>query len=214
MSMDDSIRNVNCEDRLRAVSQKAALLATTEGQCESGYAQLGWMILEVAELQLWRVRHETFRDYLQSVALVSKKSAGQLHQYFLTIRDLSDTFTIAQIEKMGITKAIQLRNAKDYALVLPQAVINAALDSTITVKGLRKVISVELKMPEEEGDWMDLECEFMVTAEQRALFEQAIDVAIHTEPLTKSTISKSAQMLDVMTKFAMEFLGAHSGDGQ
>lgn len=214
MSMDESIRNVNCDDHLRAVSLAAALLATTEGQCESGYAHLGWMLLEVAELQLWRVRHETFRDYLRSVAMVSKKSAGQLHQYFLTIRDLVDTFTISQIETMGITKAIQLRNAKDYALVLPAAVTTAALDPKTTVKDLKKVISVELKMPDEDGDWMDLECEFMVTAEQRALFEQAIDVAIHTEPLTKSTISKSAQMLDVMTKFAQEFLGAHSGDGQ
>jgi hypothetical protein len=37
---------------------------------------------------------------------------------------------------------------------------------------------------------------------------------MHTEPLTKKTISKSAQMLDVMTKLAQEFLGAHSGDGQ
>jgi len=37
---------------------------------------------------------------------------------------------------------------------------------------------------------------------------------MHTDPLTKSTISKSAQMLDVMTKFCEEFLGAHSGDGQ
>ena len=75
------------------------------------------------------------------------------------------------------------------------------------------MISVTLKMPDEEGDWMDLEMEFMVTAEQRALFEQAIDVAMHTDPVTKSTISKSAQMLDIMTKFAQEFLGAHSGDG-
>lgn len=205
---------INAEDHLNAVLQKAQLLATAEGQCESGYAQLGWMLFSVAELQLWRVRHETFRDYLRAVAMVSKKSAGQLHQYFLTIRDLSDTFTNSQLEAMGITKAIRLRQAKDYAIVLPQVVVEAALDSKVTVQELKKVISVALKMPEEEGDWMDLEFEFMVTPEQRALFEQAIDVALHTDPITKSTISKSAQMLDVMTKLSQEFLGAHSGDGE
>ncbi len=205
---------LNADERLEDVLQKARFLASLEHQSENGYAVLGWMLFEVATLQLWRVRHETFRDYLRGVAMVSKKSAGQLHQYFLTVRDLSDTFNLAQLESMGITKAIKLRAAKDYALVLPEAVLAAALDPTITAKELQKVISVTLKMPEEEGDWMDLEFEFMVSPEQRELFEQVINVAMHTDPLTKSTISKSAQMLDVMTKLAQEFLGAHSGDGQ
>jgi hypothetical protein len=212
--MTDEMRNLNADDRLAAVKHKAECLATADRDVEQGYAQLGWMLFEVAELQLWRVRHETFRDYLRAVALVSKKPAGQLHQYFLTVRDLSDTFTNAQLEAMGITKAIRLRAAKDYAIVLPQVVVLAALDPKVTVKELKKVISTALKMPEEEGDWMDLECEFMVTPEQRELFEQAITIAMKTEPLTKPTISKSAQMLDVMTKLAQEFLGAHCGDGQ
>jgi hypothetical protein len=114
---------------------------------------------------------------------------------------------------MGITKALRLRAAKDYALVLPQTIVLAALDPTVTAKELKKVINTTLKMPDEEGDWMDLEFEFLVTPEQRALFQQTIEVAMRTEPLTKSTISKSAQMLDVMTKLAQEFLSAHNGDG-
>ncbi len=205
---------INAEYKLNAVTNMSLILAANETANESGYATLGWMLFEVASLQFWRVNHNTFRDYLRSVAATSKKSVGQLHLYFLTVRDLSDTFALAQLESMGITKAIQLRNAKEYAIVLPQVIVQAALDTKVTVKELQKIISITLKMPEEEGDWMDLEMEFMVTAEQRALFEQVIDVAIHTDPITKSTISKSAQMLDIMTKLAQEFLGAHSGDGQ
>jgi hypothetical protein len=204
---------INAEAQLNAVLAKAQFLASMEHQSERGYATLGWMLFEVASLQLWRTYYDTFRAYLRDVSIVSKKSAGQLHQFFLTVRDLSDTFTCEQLEEIGISKAIKLRQAKDYAIVLPRPVVEAALDSNVTVKELKKVISVTLKMPEEEGDWMDLECEFMVTAEQRALFEEVIDVAMKTEPLTKSTISKSAQMLDVMTKLAREFLGAHCGDG-
>jgi hypothetical protein len=201
------------EQILTQVNQQVIAMAATEEECERGYAQLGWMLLEVATMQYWRVAHQTFRDYLRTIAMSSKRTASQLQQYFLTVRDLSDTFTLTQLEAMGITKAIRLRTAKDYAIVLPEAVVQAALDSKVTVKELQKIISVTLKMPEEEGDWMSLDCEFMVSPEQRALLEQAIDVALHTDPITKSTISKSAQMLDVMTKFAQEFLGAHSGDG-
>jgi len=214
MSASESIRYANGDDALGLVSKQARDMAVVDDQFERGYAHLGWLLLEVAEMQYWRVKYETFREYLQSVAQISKKTVGQLQRYFLTVRDLSDTFSAAQLESMGISKAIKLRAAKDYAIVLPAVVVNAALDPQVTVQDLKKVISVALRMPEEEGDWMDLECEFMVTPEQRALLTQAIDVAMHTEPLTKSTLSKSAQMLDVMTKLAQEFLGAHSGDGQ
>lgn len=199
---------------LLRVENQAKEMAKTEALCERGYAHLGWLLLEVAEMQYWRVHYSTFRDYLKSVALVAKKTPEQLQRYFLTVRDLSDDFSSSELEVIGITKAMRLRQAKDYALVLPSAIITAALDPKVTVKDLKKLISMTLQIPEEEGDWMDLGFEFMVTPEQRATLEQAIQAARHTEPLTKSTISESAQMLDVALKFAMEFLGAHSGDGQ
>lgn len=198
---------------LRSIEVRAAEMSVVEDGLEKGYAHLGFMLLEVAEMQYWRVHYDTFKDYLRSVSLKSKKTPGQLQQYVLTVRDLSDTFTAEQLEKMGITKAIKLRTAKDYAIVLPQAIINCAMDPERTVADLKKIISTALKMPEDEGDYMDCEMEFMVTPEQRATIEQAIDVMMHTEPLTKSTVSKSAQMLDVMMKMSMECLGSHSGDG-
>jgi hypothetical protein len=189
-------------------------LAKHENILERGYARLGYMLLEVAEMQYWRVHHPTWRDYLKLVAMDSRKSPAQLMQYFLTVRDLMDTFTIEQLESMGISKAIRLRTAKDYLLVIPEAVIGAALDPNVTVKDLKTLTSKMMGAPEEEGDWFDAEMEFMVTAEERIFFERVIDVAMHTEPLTKTTISKSAQMKDVLLKLGMEFLGAHSGDGQ
>jgi hypothetical protein len=123
------------------------------------------------------------------------------------------TFTPEQMESMGITKAMKIRGAKDYALVLPASLKAAALDPKVSVKDLRKLISETLKMPEDDGNYLDLEFEFMVSPEQRATLEQAVDVAMRTEPVTKQTISKSAQRLDVALKLAMEFLSVHSGDG-
>lgn len=196
------------------VTARAEEMAKQEDSLESGYARLGWMLLEVSEMQYWRVHHQTWRDYLKSVAMVSRKSPAQLMQYFLTVRDLTDTFSCEQLETMGITKAIRLRAAKDYLLVIPEEVSKAALDPAITVKELKAIVSKLMGAPEEEGDWMDLEMEFMVTPEQRVFTEQVIFAAMHTEPFTKLTVSKSAQMWDVWEKLGMEFLGAHSGDGQ
>lgn len=200
---------INAEERLNQVRYKAAVLAVADADQESGYVQLGLMLLTVSELQLWRVNHDTFREYLRAVAAVSGKSAGVLHQYFLTMRDLIDTFTPSELETMGITKAIRLRAAKDYAIVLPQAVVQAALDPNITVKELKKIISTTLKMPEEEGNWFDLNAEFYVSAEERATIEDAVRAAEHCDPVTKKTIAVSAQRKDVVLKWAQEFLATY-----
>lgn len=197
---------------LQKVIDQAMEMGKVTDKWERGYAQLGWLILEVAEMQYWRIHYATFREYLESVSPAAKKTPAQLQRYFLTVRDLNDTFKLPELESIGITKAMLLRNAKDYALVLPRPIVEAALNVNTTAKDLKKVISTTLRMPEDEGDWMEIES-FMVTAEERATIEQAIEVARHTEPLTKAGISESAQMKDVMTKLSQEFLGAHSGDG-
>lgn len=196
-------------DVLRKVNNQVAMLASAENKLEQGYAYLGYLLLEVHEMQYWRIQFESFRAYLQSVADEYHRSAGRLHQYFLTVRDLSDTFNRTQLETMGITKACQLRGAKDYAIVLPPSICDAALDPNVTVQELRKLIAAVLKFPDEVGDWMDLEFEFMVSPEERATLEAAIEAARRCDPVTKSTISKSAQMKDIALKLAMEFLGGH-----
>jgi len=198
---------------LHEIDEHAINMASAEDGLERGYAHIGLMLLEAAEMEYWRVRFDTFTDYLKAVGVKANRSSGQLKQYLYTVRDLMSTFTPEQMESMGITKAMKIRGAKDYALVLPASLKAAALDPKVSVKDLRKLISETLKMPEDDGDYMDCEMEFMVTPEQRATIEQAIDVAMRTDPITKQTISKSAQMLDVMMKLSQEFLGAHSGDG-
>lgn len=202
------------DDHLSRVVETAEKLGAMESSCDSGWAYMGWLLLGVAQMQLWRVKYDSFRAYLRSVSEISRKTPEQLQRYFLTVRDLADVFSRQQLEGIGITKAMRLRQVKDFAVVFPENIIKAALDPGVSARQLKKEIGQTFNLEVDDGDWMDLECEFMVTPEQRALLEQAIDVAMHTEPLTKQTVSKSAQMLDVMTKFAQEFLGAHAGDGQ
>ena len=212
-SMSDFKEVTDGKAWLRNVELQAAKMAEVEDGLERGYAHLGMMLWEVSEMQYWRVYHETFRKYLESVAVKAKRTPGQMQQYFLTVRDLSDTFNSSQLESIGITKAMRLRQAKDYAIVLPAEVVKAALDPAVTSKELKKVISTALKMPEEEGDWMDLDFAFYVTPEERATIEDAMCAAEHCDPVTKKTIAESMQKKDVVLKWCMEFLGSHSREG-
>ncbi len=200
------------EDALRRVESQAREMATIENEAEAGFAHLGWLLLEVAQMQYWRVRHNTFHDYLKVVSLHAKKTPGQLQRYLLTVRDLSDTFSSKQMETMGITKSMQLRNAKDYAIVLPAVIVQAALDSKVTVKELKKLIATTLQMPKDDGDWFDLDFAFYVTPEERATIEDAIRAAEHCDPVIKRGIAESGQKKEIVLRWAMEFLGAHSAE--
>lgn len=201
------------QNPIHLVEREAAALSKLDADCERGYAHLGWLLLKVASLQVWRLHFTTFRDYLKSVALTAHRTPEQLQRYFLTVRDLSEDFGASELEAMGITKAMMLRQAKDYALVLPSAVITAALDPKVTAKDLKKTISINLRIPEDEGDWMDLDAAFYVSTEERATIEDAIKAAEHCEPLTKKTISLSAQRKDIILKWAQEFLATYPPDG-
>ena len=214
MSDNSAKHSAVAMQRLEQVDTQVAMLASAENGLERGYAHLGYLLLEVSEMQYWRVQFDTFRAYLQDVATESGRSPARIMQYFLAVRDLSDVFSNIQLEAMGITKALELRKAKDYAIVLPPDVVKAALDPAVTVRELKVLIrKTILRLPEEEPvDWMDLDFSFSVTPEERATIEDAIRAAEHCDPVTKKTIAESAQKKDVVLKWAMEFLGGHPSE--
>jgi hypothetical protein len=209
-----ALMNSKANEALNRVDTQVAMLAAAENGLERGYARLGYLILEVSEMQYWRITCDSFYQYLQTLAVKFNRSAGRLQQYFLAVRDLNDTFTIHQLEAIGITKAVQLRQAKDYAIVLPSVVVDAALDSNVTAAALRKLIATTLRLPDDPGDYFDMEFEFIVTPEERATLEDAVNAAMHEDPVIKSTISKMAQKKEVALRFAMEFLGSHPAESQ
>jgi len=198
---------------LKALDREASNLGESTEELEHGFVSLGYLLLEAAEMRYWQIHYEKFRDYIQEIAPKCGKTPDQLHRYFLTVRDLSDTFSKTQLQTMGITKCMFIRGKKDYLVVFPQEVLDAALNPEVTVADLKRITSKFLKAPEDDGDWFDLEAEFMVSPEERATIEGAVRAAMHVDPVIKATNSKSAQMKEVVLRWAMEFLGTH-GSGE
>ena len=198
---------------LKALDREATNLGETNSDLENGFVTLGFSLLEAAEMRYWQIQYKKFRDYIEDLAPKCGKTSDQLHRYFLTVRDLSDTFTKEQLQLMGITKAMFIRGKKDYLVIMPQEVVDAAVNPDVTVAELKEITSKFLNEPEDDGDWMDLGAEFYVSAEERATLEDAIKSAMHTDPVIKLTNSKSAQMKEVVLRWAMEFLGSH-GSGE
>ena len=105
-----------------------------------------------------------------------------------------------------------MRKNLDFLIVFPPDIVEKALSPAVTAAELKSAIKQHLNFGDEEVDWLDCEMEFAVTPEQRATIEDAIKAAMLADPPTKQSISKSAQMLDVMMKLSQEFLGAHPSE--
>jgi hypothetical protein len=197
---------------LKKVEREATKLGESSADLEQGFVALGYAVLEIAESRCWQISHDRFRDYINELAPKCGKTPDQLQRYFLTVRDLIDTFSREQLQVIGITKAMFLRVRKDYLLIFPREVVDAALNPKVSVAELKRITSKFLNAPEDDADWFDLEAEFIVTPEERATIEDAVRAAMHTDPVIKATISKSAQMKEVILRFSMEFLAAHPSE--
>jgi hypothetical protein len=199
---------------LKKVEREATKLGESSANLEQGFVALGYAVLEIAESRCWQISHDRFRDYINELAPKCGKTPDQLQRYFLTVRDLIDVFSREQLQVIGITKAMFLRVRKDYLLIFPREVVDAALNPKVSVAELKRITSKFLNAPEEDdADWFDLEAEFIVTPEERATIEDAVRAAEHTDPVIKATKSKSARMKEVILRWSMEYLGAgHGGD--
>jgi hypothetical protein len=196
---------------LAAIDQSATTLGASSTGLERGFAALGFMLLEASSMHYWDAYYETFREFLSDVSLRCGRSIDQLQRYFLTVRDLSDSFSREEMETMGITKAMKVRQVLDYPSGLPAKVRESALDPAVTVKDLKRVIHENVKFPEEphEGEWVDYEAEGYVSADRKATLDLAIYAAMHTEPIISTKNSKGAQMLEVLERFAQEYIAGH-----
>jgi len=203
--------NDRAKDLMEMIDEDALHLGASSTGLERGFATLGFMILEVAQMHYWEVHYDTFQQFLADVSGRCGRSINQLNRYFLTVRDLSEIFTQEDLETMGISKAMQVRQVKDYPTGIPAKVREAALDPSVTAKELKKVIHEEIKFPDEphEGEWVDYEAEGYVTADRKATLDAAVFAAMHTEPLINMKNSKGAVMLEVLERWAQEYISSH-----
>lgn len=206
ISMNETTKAFNL---LKATVAQAEKMASDEANLETGFAHLGFLILESVEMQYWRVQFENFRQYLESISKVSKKSVPQLKQYFLTARDLSDSFSREQLESMGITKALRLLKAKRYTQTIPPDIAAAALDPTITAAELKKKIQLKFNMPKDDpgADWFELG--FIVTPEEHTLILDTLRVMRRVDPMTSEALDEEAQNKDAFMKMCLECLGTY-----
>lgn len=206
----DAATQMESQTRLSEVETLLGQLATAERQLETGYGKLAYLLKDVSDNRYWVGHYISWGEYLEYLADRYRIGRAQLYSYLGAARDLEGDASEADLTQMGIEKAKVLRKVKNTTNTLPENALKNALDPKVTVKDLKRLLFTAANIQEESGEWMDLNFQFFVTPEERATLQDAINAAIHTDPVIQNTLPEPVRMKEIALRFAQEYLASHA----
>lgn len=202
------------QEKLDEVEKLSANLAAAEGQLEVGYARLAFLLKEVSENRYWEGTYNNFGAFLNNLQVKFKLGKSQMYNYLSTAKELQHQLGEAELNQMGISKALVLRDARAASgQDVPQKVVEQALDPKVTVKDLRRLLydSGTLEKPE-EGKWFDLDFSGYYTEEEIETLRDAANAARHTDPPISEKLAEHVQRKSIAYRWAQNFLATFPDD--
>ncbi len=181
---------------------------------EQSWVRLGVLLSEFKQQEHWRsLGYQTFDDFISELKSKFNRGRTVLYGYLAVAEVLLPTMSADALEKMGISKALELKRAmkKLDGKPLPAGLLEAALDPSKTTTELRGAIGSALHITEEpKGTWFDWGGSFL-SKEERAFMKEAFCVTIGLLGI-KQDIPEHIQRKAVFTAWAEEFYGTHSSE--
>ena len=208
--MTEALMNVVAFEKLQQVETLVAKLAAAEGQLELGYASLAYLLSDVSEHRYWDGTYKSFGEFINHISTAYNIGKSQLYNYLATARDLGDSVTEDQLNDMGISKALALREAKNATGSIPSNILTAALDPKVTVKDMKKLLfDAKILVTPEDGTWCNMDFSCYYTPEQKATVNDACNAARHEDPPIAATLPEHIQFKEILLRFSMSFLSDH-----
>lgn len=199
---------------LEYIDSQITKLLQAELKIEQGWAQVGLLLSEVSQKELWKHEYDSFRAYLN--ALEEKhvgRKATQLFAYKAAVESLSPYASPKQLNTMGIAMAQEISKAVKRGVTPPADIIEAAQMPTNHVSDIRKLLfdaGYPQNGQEDKGKYHDLGGIYC-SQEQWLVISSARETALRTDPVCQHP-TEWGKTLDWLLKLSMEFLGAH-GNG-
>jgi hypothetical protein len=179
------------------------------GECalEVTWMRLGGMLADFKAQEYWRkLGYPHFDAFVEELRHKFHKGRHQLFAYMSVYEVLSPYYNAEQLEKLGISKALEIKRAvKATRAALPTKVMEAALLPTTKVKELRALIGQALNLPDdrETGTWFDFGGTYF-TDDERAEFTAAVKVAMLQLGI-KPHVPEHIQRKEIFLSWAREF---------
>ena len=208
---DTAIVSALAAEKLGEIETLVATLAGVEGQLEGGYAKLAYLLRDASENRYWEGPYKSFGEFVTHLSSKYYLGRASLYNYMSTARELGDDVTQEQLNNMGISKAMVLRDAKKEKGILPADSVSKAVESGVTVKELKKLLfEASNDFGPDDGTWMDCGFEFYASDEERALINDAANAARRIDPVIEEKGKDFMQRKEILLRFCREFLAAYA----
>lgn len=180
----------------------------------TNYVQLGNQLLNVRSNKYWvALGHKNFGEYIGSVKDRIQIGRTQLYLYISTVEKLLPSVTEAQLNQMGISKAVELQRVVSQTNTQPtQELIDFALDPNHTrenVKGeVYKLLNIQT--PTDTGIYFELGC--YVTKEEQEEIQRGLDVATKVDPVIPNDWPENNRNKEILLRLIREFLGTYESE--
>lgn len=206
-------RGTALEMRAQIYGQLSAASAN-EIVLEQSWMTLGAMLANFSAGEYWRdLGYESFPQFMLELRDKYKRGKTQLWAYFSVAKFLLPTIPAAQLEEMGISKAMELKKALEKSgKALPVEIIDAARQRATTIKEVRAMLGQALNLPDthEPGSWFDFDGCYM-TPDECKEFVGAVKMTL-TLLGTKKELAEHVQRKAVFMAWLQEYVGTHSAE--
>lgn len=215
--LEDIVVVVSAEKLREDLYQQMEALAASEFSLARRYVCFGKALLQFKQQECWRaLGYVTFNAFITELVTKWGRKRTQIYAYLSVVEVLLPTIPAAQLEEMGISKAMELKYALEKqqktksGAVIPEEIIAAALRKQTTGKELRAMIGEAFcqKDDREPGTWYDWGGSYL-TPNEKKLFTDAARVTIVLLGIQKST-PEHIQRKAIFLAWAEEFYGTHA----
>jgi hypothetical protein len=199
----------------REIDQIADLIKTNERTVSSSWVKLGGLAHKVRQRKFWSVYgHTSFGSFVASLEPKVNRKRSQVYLCVGVVETLGSQIPEEKLQEMGISAANELKKyAKESGKLVPQSLVDYALDPKHDVEEIRAEVSKALhKTPEEKGKWYEIGG-FFVTDEEKKLIEDCVEIAKNLDPVVPHDIAEHAQRKEVVLRWCMEFQSTYGGTG-
>jgi hypothetical protein len=188
---------------------------TEEVNLDRSWMRLGTMLAAFKAQECWRDLdgYASFDEFIGELKNRYHRGRTQLYAYLSVAETLGPVIPAETLEKIGISKAMELKRAMvKSGKQLPEELVTAAEAPTTTIKELRGLVGEALHVTDDRtpGTWFDWGGSFL-TPEEKQLFKDAVCVTIRLLDIKKE-VPDHIQRKAIFLAWAQEFLGTHSAE--
>jgi hypothetical protein len=207
--------NLESEELQQQIEDTAEAIVEGNALFVSGFARLGYLLNIVRQKKYWQDwGFPSFGAYIKDIETRIKKGRSQIYGAISAVDRLLPYADEGQIEKMGITKALELSKMVKLTGSAPSSdILKSAMDSEVDSGEFKAKLFQENNVlkAEDKGTYYDIGG-FYATEDEVLELDKAFDLATQTDPPIPQETSEWQRRKEVYLRLSREFIGTYENE--